>query len=156
MFRICQERICLSTYKIVLSSLTEPWPWDVVWCSLPATVVTAELPPLLLPTSCSRRIILLLRNVFDEIIFKFLWTFNIPWSGGLEESILSHHDSLMSNKVLIIFIEHLSKALQYMRNTREVQPNFGFLQQLADLDNNLRKDRYRKYNYKLEEIKYSI
>merc|ERR1712039_14588 len=47
-------------------------------------------------------------------------------------------------------------ALQYMRGTREVQPNFGFLQQLAELDNSLRRDRYRKYNYKLEEIKYSI
>lgn len=49
-----------------------------------------------------------------------------------------------------------TEALQYMRNTREVQPNFGFLQQLADLDNDLRKERYRKYNYKLEDIKYSI
>jgi len=49
-----------------------------------------------------------------------------------------------------------TQALQYMRNTREVQPNFGFLQQLAEMDNGLRKDRYRKYNYKLEEIKYSI
>jgi len=49
-----------------------------------------------------------------------------------------------------------TEALQYMRSTREVQPNFGFLQQLAELDNSLRKDRYRKYNYKLEEIKYSI
>ena len=45
---------------------------------------------------------------------------------------------------------------RYMRGTREVQPNFGFLQQLAELDNSLRRDRYRKYNYKLEEIKYSI
>merc|ERR1712241_698283 len=49
-----------------------------------------------------------------------------------------------------------TQALQYMRNSREVQPNFGFLQQLATMDNSLRKDRYRKYNYKLEEIKYSI
>ena len=49
-----------------------------------------------------------------------------------------------------------TQALQYMRNSREVQPNFGFLQQLADMDNGLRKDRYRKYNYKLEEIKYGI
>ena len=49
-----------------------------------------------------------------------------------------------------------TQALQYMRNSREVQPNFGFLQQLADMDNDLRKDRYRKYNYKLEEIKYGI
>jgi len=49
-----------------------------------------------------------------------------------------------------------TQALQYMRNTREVQPNVGFLQQLAVKDNELRKDRYRKYNYKLEEIKYSI
>jgi len=49
-----------------------------------------------------------------------------------------------------------TQALQYMRSSREVQPNFGFLQQLADMDNGLRKDRYRKYNYKLEEIKYGI
>ena len=49
-----------------------------------------------------------------------------------------------------------TQALQYMRNSREVQPNFGFLQQLATMDNSLRKERYRKYNYKLEEIKYSI
>merc|ERR1712106_446115 len=49
-----------------------------------------------------------------------------------------------------------TQALQYMRNSREVQPNLGFLQQLAEKDNELRKDRYRKYNYKLEEIKYSI
>merc|ERR1712227_134121 len=52
--------------------------------------------------------------------------------------------------------EFIDRALQYLRNTREVQPNFGFLQQLAEMDNNLRKERYRKYNYKLEEIKYSI
>lgn len=43
-----------------------------------------------------------------------------------------------------------------MRGSREVQPNYGFLQQLAVKDNELRKDRHRKYNYKLEEIKYSI
>jgi len=49
-----------------------------------------------------------------------------------------------------------TQALQYMRTSREVQPNLGFLQQLAVKDNTLRKDRYRKYNYKLEEIKYSI
>jgi len=49
-----------------------------------------------------------------------------------------------------------TQALQYMRNSREVQPNLGFLQQLAVKDNQLRQDRYRKYNYKLEEIKYSI
>merc|ERR1712179_178675 len=49
-----------------------------------------------------------------------------------------------------------TQALQYMRGSREVQPNLGFLQQLAVKDNQLRKDRYRKYNYKLEEIKYSI
>ena len=49
-----------------------------------------------------------------------------------------------------------TQALQYMRSSREVQPNFGFLQQLASMDNSLRKERYRKYNYKLEEIKYSI
>jgi len=49
-----------------------------------------------------------------------------------------------------------TQALQYMRNSREVQPNLGFLQQLAEKDNDLRKDRYRKYNYKLEDIKYSI
>ena len=33
------------------------------------------------------------------------------------------------------------QALQYMRNSREVQPNLGFLQQLAVKDNQLRKDR---------------
>merc|ERR1711874_810149 len=49
-----------------------------------------------------------------------------------------------------------TQALQYMRGSREVQPNLGFLQQLAEKDNELRKDRYRKYNYKLEEIRYSI
>jgi len=49
-----------------------------------------------------------------------------------------------------------TQALQYMRSSREVQPNLGFLQQLAEKDNELRKDRYRKYNFKLEEIKYSI
>ena len=49
-----------------------------------------------------------------------------------------------------------TQALQYMRNSREVQPNLGFLQQLAVKENELRKDRYRKYNYKLEEITYSI
>ena len=49
-----------------------------------------------------------------------------------------------------------TQALQYMRNSREVQPNLGFLQQLAEKDNDLRKDRYRKYTYKLEDIKYSI
>merc|ERR1712059_52573 len=49
-----------------------------------------------------------------------------------------------------------TQALQYMRNSREVQPNLGFLQQLAVKDNELRKDRYRKYNYQLEDIKYSI
>merc|ERR1711892_583756 len=34
-----------------------------------------------------------------------------------------------------------------------IQRHLGFLQQLAEKDNELRKDRYRKYNYKLEEIK---
>ena len=43
----------------------------------------------------------------------------------------------------------LTQALQY-RNYREVQPNLGFLQQLVE------KERYRMYNYKLEEINYSI
>ena len=42
----------------------------------------------------------------------------------------------------------LSKALQYMRNTREVQPNFGFLQQLAEMDNGLRKERYRQSGFR--------
>jgi len=49
-----------------------------------------------------------------------------------------------------------TQALQYMRNSREVQPNLGFLQQLAVKDNQLRKERYRKYNFSLPEIKYSI
>ena len=49
-----------------------------------------------------------------------------------------------------------TQALQYTRTSREVQPNLGFLQQLPVKDNELRKDRYRKYNYKLEDIKYSI
>jgi len=49
-----------------------------------------------------------------------------------------------------------TQALQYMRNSREVQPNLGFLQQLAGLDNGLRKDRYRKYNSMQVEIQYSI
>jgi len=49
-----------------------------------------------------------------------------------------------------------TQALQYMRNSREVQPNMGFLQQLAGLDNNLRKDRYRKYNSMQIQIQYSI
>jgi protein-tyrosine phosphatase len=49
-----------------------------------------------------------------------------------------------------------TQALQYMRKTREVQPNLGFLQQLAEQDNALRKERYRHYKCKLVEIKYSI
>jgi len=49
-----------------------------------------------------------------------------------------------------------TQALQYMRGTREVQPNLGFLQQLATLDNQLRKDRYRKYNFMERPITYSI
>eukprot|EP00088_Acartia_fossae_P019420 TRINITY_DN21344_c0_g1_i1.p1 TRINITY_DN21344_c0_g1~~TRINITY_DN21344_c0_g1_i1.p1 ORF type:complete len:215 (-),score=46.44 TRINITY_DN21344_c0_g1_i1:230-874(-) len=49
-----------------------------------------------------------------------------------------------------------TQALQYMRGSREVQPNMGFLQQLAGLDNNLRKDRYRKYNHLEVQIQYSI
>jgi len=49
-----------------------------------------------------------------------------------------------------------TQALQYMRGSREVQPNLGFLQQLATLDNKLRKDRYRKYNFTERPIKYSI
>jgi len=49
-----------------------------------------------------------------------------------------------------------TQALQYMRGSREVQPNMGFLQQLAGLDNGLRKDRYRKYNSTQVEIQYSI
>jgi len=47
-------------------------------------------------------------------------------------------------------------ALQYMRSSREVQPNLGFLQQLATLDNQLRKDRYRVYNHIERDITYSI
>merc|ERR1711862_1091451 len=35
----------------------------------------------------------------------------------------------------------IASYLQYIRSSREVQPNFGFLQQLADMDNGLRKDR---------------
>jgi len=49
-----------------------------------------------------------------------------------------------------------TQALQYMRNSREVQPNLGFLQQLAEKDNDLRKERYRKYTFALQDIKYSI
>lgn len=49
-----------------------------------------------------------------------------------------------------------TQALQYMRNSREVQPNLGFLSQLAEKDNQLRKERYRHYNFQLEDIKYSI
>ena len=49
-----------------------------------------------------------------------------------------------------------TQALQYMRNSREIQPNLGFLQQLATLDNQLRKDRYRKYNAIETKINYSI
>jgi len=49
-----------------------------------------------------------------------------------------------------------TQALQYMRKTREVQPNLGFLQQLATVDNDLRKERYRKYNTLERPIQYSI
>jgi len=49
-----------------------------------------------------------------------------------------------------------TQALMYMRNSREVQPNLGFLQQLANVDNQLRKDRYRKYNTLETQINYSI
>jgi len=49
-----------------------------------------------------------------------------------------------------------TQALMYMRNSREVQPNLGFLQQLAEVDNDLRKERYRKYNSLETQIQYSI
>merc|ERR1719445_2175889 len=49
-----------------------------------------------------------------------------------------------------------TQALQYMRGFREVQPNLGFLQQLAEKDNTLRKDRYRKYEFNLKPIQYGI
>lgn len=49
-----------------------------------------------------------------------------------------------------------TQALQYMRQFREVQPNLGFLHQIAGLDNTLRKERYRKYNFLQTDIKYSI
>merc|ERR1719474_1195491 len=42
-----------------------------------------------------------------------------------------------------------------MRKTREVQPNLGFLQQLATVDNDLRKERYRKYNTLKRPIQYN-
>ena len=38
-----------------------------------------------------------------------------------------------------------SQAITTMRSMREVKPNIGFLQQLGELDDKLRKDRYRKY-----------
>ena len=50
--------------------------------------------------------------------------------------------------ILHTYPSTLSKALQYMRNTREVQPNFGFLQQLAEMDNGLRKERYRQSGFR--------
>jgi protein-tyrosine phosphatase len=49
-----------------------------------------------------------------------------------------------------------TQALMYMRQFREVQPNLGFLHQLAGYDNDLRKERYRKYNFLTTDIKYSI
>ena len=70
-----------------------------------------------------------------------------------------YHTQLLDISCAFLLIKKghsATKALQYMRNSREVQPNLGFLQQLAEKDNDLRKNRYRKYNYKLEEIKYSI
>merc|ERR1712106_600437 len=49
-----------------------------------------------------------------------------------------------------------TQALQYMRGSREVRPNLGFLQQLAEKDNVLRKERYRKYECSLKPIQYGI
>jgi len=49
-----------------------------------------------------------------------------------------------------------TQALMYMRQYREVAPNLGFLHQLAQHDNKLRKERYRKYNVINTDIKYSI
>jgi protein-tyrosine phosphatase len=37
-----------------------------------------------------------------------------------------------------------SEALLYLRKTREVKPNVGFLQQLGKLDDELRAQRYRR------------
>jgi dual specificity phosphatase 3 len=37
-----------------------------------------------------------------------------------------------------------TQALSIMRETREVRPNIGFLGQLGKLDDQLRKDRYRR------------
>ena len=48
------------------------------------------------------------------------------------------------------------QALTYMRQFREIAPNLGFLHQLANLDNDLRKERYRKYNFLERPIKYGI
>ena len=42
-----------------------------------------------------------------------------------------------------------------MRNSREVQPNLGFLQQLATYDNKLRQQRYR-YRDTVTEIQVQI
>lgn len=49
-----------------------------------------------------------------------------------------------------------TEALTYMRQFREVAPNLGFLHQLASYDNDLRKQRYRKYDNLEYPIKYSI
>ncbi len=36
-----------------------------------------------------------------------------------------------------------SQAMQIMRRSREIRPNTGFLRQLGELDDKLRKNRYR-------------
>jgi atypical dual specificity phosphatase len=33
-------------------------------------------------------------------------------------------------------------AIRHMRAIRDIHPNYGFLRQLADLDNDLRRQRY--------------
>ena len=38
-----------------------------------------------------------------------------------------------------------AEALLYLRKSREVKPNVGFLQQLGKLDDELRAQRYRRY-----------
>ena len=38
-----------------------------------------------------------------------------------------------------------AEALLYLRKSREVKPNVGFLQQLGKLDDELRAQRYRRF-----------
>lgn len=40
-------------------------------------------------------------------------------------------------------------AIRTVRLRRDIRPNDGFLQQLADLDNELRRDRQYSYSYSL-------